>query len=175
MVVRVLDTEPVAPLVSELRQVLRDAFEGDFSDDDWAHTLGGCRVVALDGEALVSHAAVVPRTIRAGDRAFRAGYVEGVATRPDRQREGLGAAVMAEVATVLRTQFELGVLSTSSHAFYQRHGWERWEGPTFVRTGGQLVRTEDEDDGIMVLRFGPSENTDLTAAISCDSRTGDDW
>ena len=170
-----LDTEPAPPLVSELHQLLRDAFEGDFSDDDWAHTQGGCRVVAVDGEAPVSHAAVVPRTIRVGDRAFRAGYVEGVATRPARQRAGFGAAVMAEVTTVLRTRFELGVLSTSSHAFYQRLGWERWHGPTFVRTGEQLVRTEDEDDAIMVLRFGPSQETDLTAPISCDSRTGDDW
>ena len=175
MVVRVLDTESVAPLVSDLHRLLWDAVDGDFSEDDWHHTLGGCHVVALDGEALVSHAAVVPRTIRADDRAFRAGYVEGVATRPDRQRQGLGAAVMAEVATVLRTQFELGVLSTSSHAFYERLGWERWQGPTFVRTGGRLVRTEDEDDGVMVLRFGPSQETDLTAAISCDSRRGDDW
>ncbi len=44
-----------------------------------------------------------------------------------------------------------------------------------MRTGGQLVRTEDEDDGIMVLRFGPSQEADLTAPISCDSRPGDDW
>lgn len=175
VVVRVLDTEPVAPLVVELRQLLREAFEGDFTDEDWQHTVGGCHVVAFDDEALVSHAAVVPRTIQAGDRAFRAGYVEGVATRPDRQREGLAAAVMAEVATVLRTRFELGVLSTSSLDFYQRLGWERWQGPTFVRTGGHLIRTEDEDDGILVLRFGPSQEADLTAPISCDSRPGDDW
>jgi aminoglycoside 2'-N-acetyltransferase I len=173
--VQVLHAETVAPLVGALRQLLWDAFEGDFSDDDWQHTLGGWHAVALDGDALVSHAAVVPRTIQAGDRAFRAGYVEGVATRPDRQREGLAAAVMAEVSTVLRARFELGVLSTSSHDFYQRLGWEHWQGPTFVRAGGQLVRTEDEDDGIMVLRFGPSQEADVTAPISCESRTGDDW
>jgi aminoglycoside 2'-N-acetyltransferase I len=174
-VVRVLDTESVAPLLVELRQLLTDAFDGDFSDDDWRHTLGGAHVVAFDGDAAVSHAAVVDRRIGVGEREFRAGYVEGVATRPDRQREGLAMAVMAEVSTVLRTRFELGVLSTSRHDFYQRGGWERWQGPTFVRTGGRFVRTEDEDDGIMVLRFGPSQDADLTAPISCDSRPGDDW
>ena len=131
--------------------------------------------MAFDGDALVSHAAVVPRTIRVGDDAFLAGYVEGVATRPDRQREGLGAAVMAEARDRAPSRFELGVLSTSSHDFYERLGWERWQGPTFVRTGEQLVRTEDEDDGIMVLRFGPSQEIDLTAPISCESRSGDDW
>ena len=82
---------------------------------------------------------------------------------------------MNAATDVIRRECELGVLSTSSHDFYGALGWERWRGPTFVRTGGQLVRTEDEDDGIMVLRFGPSQGLDLAAAISCDSRTGDDW
>jgi aminoglycoside 2'-N-acetyltransferase I len=174
--VRVLDHESVAPLVLDLRRLLDDAFAGDFSDDDWQHTLGGWHVIAFDdGDAAVSHAAVVARTIGVGDHTFRAGYVEGVATRPDRQRQGIGSQVMAEVATVLRTRFELGVLSTSSHDFYQSLGWERWQGPSFVRTGDELVRSEDEDDGIMALRFGPSQQADLTATISCDSRPGDDW
>jgi len=67
------------------------------------------------------------------------------------------------------------VLSTGRHEFYQRLGWERWLGPTFVRRGEALVRTPDEDDGIMVLRFGRSRDTDLTAPIACEAREGDDW
>jgi hypothetical protein len=82
---------------------------------------------------------------------------------------------MTEVAGVIRREFALGVLSTSSQGFYESLGWERWQGPTFVRIDGRLVRSEEEDDGIMVLRFGPSEAVDLTAPISCDSRSGDDW
>ena len=45
----------------------------------------------------------------------------------------------------------------------------------FVRRGSTTVRTPDDDDGIMVLRFGPSASIDLTAPISCDARSGDDW
>ncbi len=50
-------------------------------------------------------------------------------------------------------------------------------GPTFVRDGDQLERgeDEDEDDGIMVLRFGASAEVDLTASITCQARVGDDW
>jgi hypothetical protein len=44
-----------------------------------------------------------------------------------------------------------------------------------VRCGDDLVRTPDEDAGIMVLRFGPSAGVDLAAPISCEARTGDDW
>jgi len=61
------------------------------------------------------------------------------------------------------------------HGFYERLGWERWRGPTFVRHGPELVRTEDEDDGVMVLRFDRSLAVDLSGSISCEARTGDDW
>jgi aminoglycoside 2'-N-acetyltransferase I len=167
--------EAPATLLTEVKQVVVDAFNGGFSDDDWQHSLGGWHVIGAEAGAVVSHAAVVARTIDVGDVSIAAGYVEGVATRSDRQRQGLGALVMTEVAGVIRREFALGVLSTSSQGFYESIGWERWQGPTFVRTDGRLVRSEEEDDGIMVLRFGPSEAVDLTDPISCDSRSGDDW
>jgi aminoglycoside 2'-N-acetyltransferase I len=174
--VRVLTTDEAPPaLLTEVRELLFGAFVGGFSEDDWQHSLGGWHVIGSEAGTVVSHAAVVSRTIDVGDVSFAAGYVEGVGTRPDRQRQGLGALVMTGAAEVIRRQFALGVLSTSSQDFYQHLGWERWQGPTFVRADGKHIRTEDEDDGIMVLRFGPSEAVDLTAAISCDSRSGDDW
>ncbi len=176
MQIQVVTTDKApAVVLSDVQRLLTHAFDGDFSDDDWQHTLGGWHVIGSDAGTVVSHAAVVPRQIEVGDASFAAGYVEGVATRPDRQRQGLGSIVMTEAAAVIRGEFAIGVLSTSSHDFYQGLGWQRWQGPTFVRTGGRLVRTEDEDDGIMVLRFGPSQDADLTAPISCDSRPGDDW
>jgi aminoglycoside 2'-N-acetyltransferase I len=174
--IRVLTTDDApADLLTEVKQVVVDAFDGGFSEDDWQHSLGGWHVIGSDAGAVVSHAAVVARTIDVGDDSFAAGYVEGVATRSDRQRQGLGALVMTQAAGVIRREFALGVLSTGSQDFYRSLGWERWQGPTFVRAYGRLVRTEDDDDGIMVLRFGPSQAVDLTAPISCVSRSGDDW
>jgi aminoglycoside 2'-N-acetyltransferase I len=174
--VRVLtEDETPAALLGEIRLLVVDGFDGEFSDEDWDHTYGGWRVVALDAGSAVSHAAVVPRTIRVGDFPFQAGYVEGVATMSARQREGLGSQVMVEASRLVRSRFALGVLSTGRPGFYERLGWERWHGPTFVRDAGQLVRTPDEDDGILVLRFGPSQGIDLTTPISCDVRSGDDW
>lgn len=162
-------------LLRQVRDLLDDAFEGDFSDEDWAHTLGGWHVVAFDDAAVVAHAAVVHRTIRVADVSYRCGYVEGVATRQVRQRQGSGSAVMAEASALIRERFELGVLSTGLHEFYGRLGWESWQGPSFVDDGGRLVRTEEEDDGIMVLRVGPSAGIDLVGAMVCESRQGDDW
>jgi hypothetical protein len=118
-VFEVLETFTTAEAGSDQLRAIRDlldaAFGGEFSDEDWAHTLGGRHVVISEAGVPVSH----------------------------------------------------GV--------YERLGWERWRGPTYVRRGADLVRTEDEDDGVMVLRFGPSAGLDLTAPIACTERGGDDW
>ena len=173
-----LFTTPTAPagLLAEVRSLLDEAFGGEFSDDDWAHTLGGWHAVAMDGGVPVSHAACVARVLEAAARPFRTGYVEGVATAPARRRQGLATAVMASIGDVVRREFELGALSTGAHPLYERQGWERWRGPTFVRSAdGTLARTADDDDGVMVLRFGPSLGLDLAAPLTCQAREGDDW
>lgn len=164
-----------ADLLAEVRGLMDDAFAGDFSDQDWQQTIGGWHVVVTEADRVLSHAAVVPRVLEVAGRPFATGYVEGVATVPRRQGEGLGALAMAEATSYVHAVFELGALSTGSHAFYERLGWERWRGPTYVRDAGRLVRSADDDDGVMVLRFGPSADIDLSAAISCEARPGDDW
>jgi aminoglycoside 2'-N-acetyltransferase I len=162
-------------ILGEIRQLLDLAFEGEFAEEDWEHALGGWHVVVLEDDAVIAHAAVVPRLLVAGERSLRAGYVEAVATDPSRFGEGLGSMAMTEATSLVRDEFELGALSTGRHHFYEQLGWERWQGPTFVREGSELIRTEEDDDGIMVLRFGPSQNLALTASLSCESRSGDSW
>src|SRR5439155_11720326 len=121
----------------------------------------------------VAHAAVVPRALQVADKTLKAGYVEGVATTIQRRRAGLGSLVMAHVTRLVQTAFEMGALSTGSHAFYAGFGWEQWRGPSFVRNREALIRTKDEDDGLMVLRCGPSAHIDLAARIICEPRSGD--
>jgi aminoglycoside 2'-N-acetyltransferase I len=162
-------------MLAAIRRLLDIGFDGDFSQDDWEHTIGGLHVVVVEDGVPIAHASVVERAIQVAGTPFRTGYVEAVATHPGRQRQGLGSLMMERVGEALRQDFEMGSLSTSLPYFYARFGWERWRGPTFVRSGSAMVRTADEDDGVMVLRFGPSEDVDLTASISCETRLGDDW
>ena len=154
------------------------AFDGrrGFSRDDEAHAYGGVHVVAYDGGRIVGHAAVVPRQIVVAGRAFAAGYVEGVAVEPGRQGDGLGRALMERLHPELRARHELGVLSTGrARGFYLGLGWERWRGASYVLGDAGRTRTADEDDGLMVLRFGPSADADLAADIACHDRAGDAW
>ena len=174
--VRTLRTaEAPAELLAAIRAVLDDAFAGGFTEDDWDHSLGGWHIVVTDDDDVAAHAALVARPLEVDGRAVHTGYVEAVAVAPTRQRGGLGSLAMAELDRILQRNFAMGALSTGSPAFYERLGWERWQGPTFVRRADGLERTAEEDDGIMVRRFGPSAGVDLTAAVSCDDRAGDVW
>ncbi|NYG56718.1 hypothetical protein BJ989_003022 [Nocardioides perillae] len=49
-----------------------------------------------------------------------------------------------------------------------------WRGASYVVRDGALVRTED-DDGLMVLRHGPSAGLDLALPTACEDRLGDPW
>jgi aminoglycoside 2'-N-acetyltransferase I len=163
--------------MERLRVLLDSAFEaeGGFGEDDWAHALGGTHYLLEVSGVVVGHASVVERVLEVGGRPLRTGYVEAVATDPRHQRAGHGSRVLAAVNEDIRKAFELGGLSTGRPAFYERLGWHRWVGPTFVRTDAGLVRTPDDDGGILVLTTPASPPLDVGAPISCDLRPGDVW
>ena len=180
---RVLTGDLTAAEIAAIRGLLWAAFEADesyesaepFSEDDWQHGLGGTHfVLDLDGE-IVAHASVVERELHVDGRPLRTGYVEAVATAPDRQGRGLGSIVMADASAYIRERFELGALGTGRHSFYERLGWLRWKGPTAVRTPRGTRPTPDEDGDILVLPTPSSPRLDLTAPISCEWRPGDVW
>jgi aminoglycoside 2'-N-acetyltransferase I len=172
----VTDEEIDPGLLLAARDICATTFGGRFSGDDWDHTFGGVRLLLFDGGLLVGHAAVVPRSIGLGELTLRAGYVEGVAVLPQFQGRGLGSRLVRATNAILeRDGSEVGVLSTSRHSFYARLGWEPWPGPSFVRYVDALVRTPNEDDGLMVLRVSATPNLVATWPITCDARPGDDW
>lgn len=160
--------------LAALRELWDAAFD-DFTDEDAAHAFGGVHVLAWSGDALVAHASAVARTILVGETTVEAGYVEAVATAPTYQGRGLGTAVMERLQDELRERWALGVLSTGEWRFYERLGWERLRGPSYVITDAGTIRTEDEDDGLMVLRYAATAGLDLTASITCYDRPGDAW
>ena len=162
-----------------IRVLLERAFGSDeeerFTEADWDHAVGGVHFVLDVAGEIVSHASVVERELHVGGRPLRTGYVEAVATAPDRQGAGYGSLVMADVTAWIRDRFELGGLGTGRHAFYQRLGWLTWIGPSSVRMGDGEQPTPEDDGYILVLPTPSSPPLDLTAPISCDWRPGDVW
>jgi aminoglycoside 2'-N-acetyltransferase I len=159
----------------QMRALFAAAWSGGFSGTDWEHTFGGHHVLRLvDGE-LVSHGAVAGRTLWLGGRPLRVGYLEAVATWPERQGLGHASAVVEELDRIVRDGFELGGLSTGRSAFYERLGWRLWRGPLAVRTSDGDVPTPFEGGAVLVLPTPRVPDPDLDAVLVCDERSGDDW
>ena len=156
------------------RALLYDVFD-DMTEHDWEHSLGGIHAVASEAGAIVGQASVVQRRLLYGGRALRTGYVEGVAVRADRRRQGIGSALMTALERVVRSAYDLGALGATDEAaaMYAGRGWLLWQGPTSALTPDGIRRTTDEDGAIFVL---PAEvELDLTSALTCDWRDGDVW
>lgn len=157
-----------------LRRLWDDAFGARFSDDDADHAYGGVHVIARDlaGGAVV-HASAVPRRLRVGETWHDAAYVEAVAVDPARQGEGLGTIAMETLADQIAAGWPFAVLSTGSHGFYERLGWQRWQGRSLTRRADGTEEPDDEHGGLMVLVL--DARLDLRADIVCEDRPGDAW
>ena len=160
--------------LAAIRALLDEAFDGDFGDDDWEHGLGGTHVLVLEGDdTVIAHGSLVMRRLLHDGRSLRAGYVEGVAVRPDRRRAGHASTVMAALEA-LGPAYDLLALSSSEEgvAFYESRGWQRWRGPTSVLAPDGVEPTPDDDGSVYVLG---AAGLDLDGSITCDWRPGDVW
>jgi aminoglycoside 2'-N-acetyltransferase I len=175
---RICRTDDLTPTdLGSMRALFAAAWSHDaYTADDWDNLSGGLHfVVELEGR-LASHAAVVERELWTGPHRLRTGYVEAVATRPELQRRGLATRAMRAANEHIAATYALGGLDSGSPGFYERLGWERWRGPTFVRTDRGEERTEQEDGSVMILRTPETPaDLDLDAPISCEWRPGDVW
>jgi len=106
------DLDPVT--LQAARALLEEVFDGDLAETDWEHALGGVHALVWDGPALIGHGSVIQRRLLHQGRALRAGYVEAVAVRADRQGQGHGAALMGALERVLRGAYDLGALGSSA-------------------------------------------------------------
>jgi aminoglycoside 2'-N-acetyltransferase I len=177
---RRLYTQELAPSeIAAIRAMVERAFGWDeeerFTDADWDHSLGGVHFVLDVAGEIVAHASVIERELHIGGRPLRTGYVEAVATEPERQGAGFGSLVMTDATSWIKDRFELGGLGTGRQTFYQRLGWLTWLGPSSVRMGDREQPTPEDDGYLMVLPTPSSPPLDLTLPISCDWRPGDVW
>ncbi|MGN6521613.1 MAG: GNAT family N-acetyltransferase, partial [Actinomycetes bacterium] len=119
-----------------LRTLWDRAFGSRFDDNDADHAYGGVHVLARDGEQTVGHASAVERRLRFGTAEWQTvGYVEAVATDPDHQGRGVGREVMQRLHGEIAARWPVAMLSTGqATGFYERLGWERWQGLSYTAT-----------------------------------------
>ncbi|MFI6489665.1 GNAT family N-acetyltransferase [Streptomyces sp. NPDC050564] len=156
------------------RDLLDDAFDGDFSDEDWEHALGGIHVLAHDERGLAAHGSVIQRRVLHRGRSLRVGYVEAVGVRADARRTGLGGRVMAELERIVEGAYGLGALSASEQgaALYTARGWQVWPGRIYVLGPDGVVRLPEEE-GTTFVRPTSAGPLDPAHELVFDWRDGD--
>jgi aminoglycoside 2'-N-acetyltransferase I len=163
-----------AATLAAARELLEEVFEGELTDSDWEHGLGGMHALVWDDDGrLAGHASVIQRRLLYGGRALRAGYVEGVGVSARARGRGYGGALMEALERVIRGAYDLGALGATDEGIplYEGRGWRRWDGPLFALTPAGRVRTPEEDGAVYVLGDG----LDLSGELTCDWRDGDVW
>ena len=157
-----------------IRALMDAAFDG-VSDDTFDNVLGGIHALVLDGAELIGHASIVQRRMLHGGRALRTGYIEGVAVRADRRRQGHGDSMMSVLERIVRSGYHLGALGASADGsrLYTARGWQLWQGPTSALTPDGIRRTADMDGAIYVLPV--SAPLDLDGDLICDWRPAALW
>ncbi|MBU3716620.1 MAG: GNAT family N-acetyltransferase, partial [Candidatus Nanopelagicaceae bacterium] len=136
---------------AQILSILSEAFEGEFSHEDWLHTFGGYRFLGFLNNQLIAHGAIVKRRIWVDSEELIVGYIEGIAVAPSKWRKGFGSALMEQISSLCKSEFSLSMLSTGEKNFYRKHGWLDFQGESYVLENGMEIRTEDEDEGLMLL------------------------
>jgi len=157
-----------------IRALLELAYEGDFSPEDWEHTFGGQYFIGSLDDKIIAHGSVVSRKMITDDHVVTVGYVEAIAVLPSYWRKGFGTQLMKEITQYCQENYEFSMLSTDENHFYERLGWLKFLGESFVRDGDKEIRTEGEDEGLMLLP-GKKSQISLIRRVVCESRSGDDW
>ncbi|MGW0366232.1 GNAT family N-acetyltransferase [Streptomyces sp. NPDC002990] len=160
----------------EVRGFLDAAFDGDFGDEDFEHALGGMHVLARDaGGALIGHGSVVQRRVTHRGRALRTGYVEAVAVRGDRRREGLGGRLMDALEGVIGRAYVLGALSASQDgaALYSGRGWQVWGGRIGTLAPDGPVALPEEEGSTYLWAPPGGYLPDPAGRLDFDWRNGD--
>jgi aminoglycoside 2'-N-acetyltransferase I len=169
-----VDEDFVTDNLSAIRNLLSDAYEGDFSEEDWLHSFGGVRFLGTLNNEIVAHGSVVPREVLINEKMTTVGYLEAIAVSSKYQGQGIGSQLLSSMSEFCTSRYQISMLSTDEFNFYSNFGWKQFKGKSGVLLDGEVVPTPDEDDGLMYLIGNAGFSQEIFAAY-CDPRKGDHW
>lgn len=136
---------------------------------------GGWHFLAYHNELLVSHAMVTTRWLQTEDLLLlKTGYIDAVATLPAYQGQGLGSALMQQLASEIDPEYVIACLETDRETFYERLGWQTWRGPLAGRGEHGMIPTP-EQHGVMVLRLSQTPTLDFDSMLTIECQSGRIW
>jgi aminoglycoside 2'-N-acetyltransferase I len=125
----------------ELNLVDHLAFFEEDGDSDWWKDWATSEICFLGREAgkIVSNVGMITREILVGGIPVTVGGIGGVATRPDRQRQGFAAALLAESQKYMAADpvYQFGMLfcDPKRTVYYGKSGYRQMTNQVFIRRG----------------------------------------
>src|SRR5680860_141556 len=150
---------------ADLRRLWDRALGDRFNHDDADHAFDGVHVLVRDSD---------PRLIRFCDQPWcTVGYVEAVATDPERRSEGVGWLPHGAAARRNRVSLDCRAPLDGTRDRRPRVAWlERWLGLSYAQTGTGAL-PDGEHGGLMVFSGDPPIILDRTATVTCQDRPRD--
>lgn len=173
--IEICRTEELSDKVrAELRSMLEHTFGPRYEDIAWHHCLGGTHFLLRYKGVLASHVSLVPRLLEQDGREYRGVYGESMATIPELQGKGIGSIVAAMATADILLHYEIGAFAASKYHFYERLGWRKWSGQTYVKSGtGKEPASPDRGAVMALLPEGSAIDPD--GELVTDWREGDIW
>ncbi|MDE2420802.1 MAG: GNAT family N-acetyltransferase [Gammaproteobacteria bacterium] len=170
-------------------QSIQDLCTRAYGEDVWCdyeYLKAAYHVVGRDAGVIVSHALWVNRSLSVNCAApLMTAYVEYVATEPTLQGQGLASQLLRFLLNYIQNQeaihaeldfappYQLAALAPAESQFYERLGWELWQGDLYIRQQGDLIPTPDDD--VMIFRLTTTPEISTTDDLSAEWREGELW
>lgn len=184
-----LQVTPAEQLVFRDFQSIQALCTRAFGEDVWCdyeYLKSALHVIGRYEGQIVCHALWTDRLLSvAGRMSLKTAYVEYVATEPSMQGQGLASQLMRFLTEyiqddiAIRTQlhihepYQLAALAPEDSNFYQRLGWELWQGNLWIRQEEKMIATPDDD--VMVYRLARTPKFAVTEDLSAEWREGEWW
>jgi putative acetyltransferase len=151
-----------------VREVNRLAFAGD-EEADLVDRLRRGRdiivsLVAVDGRDLVGHILFSELPIETGERTIRGAALAPLAVRPDRQRQGIGSALVRKGLAICRQRGVQAVVVLGHADYYPRFG--------FSPAKARRLRAPFSGDAFMALEITPGVLAVAAARVRYPSAFG---
>jgi aminoglycoside 2'-N-acetyltransferase I len=124
---------------------------------------------------LVSHVLWITRWLQIGTAPLlRTAYIEALATEISYRNRGFASQLMRKAAAGIQ-DYGIAALSTGSHGFYARLGWQLWRGPLYARKGKELIAMPQEQGCVMVYSLPQTPPLDIASPLSVEWRELEPW
>lgn len=140
-------------LPTAIREQIVDLYSASFPGQPNRLLANSIRLVLLDDSKVISHAAVIRKTIQHQGQSYKLIGLGGVLTHTDHQKRGFGTQIVRNATEYIRSQkADMAVLfcDEKNMILYRRSGWEVFLNPR-ITIGKDVSHSRPQNEMTMIL------------------------